>query len=165
MLASLPPEYGLYASLFPALIYWIFGTSHHVSIGAYAVISIMVANTISKLSDKYVPPVGFNSTANEINRLNNRTYIDTTNFLSDDPDTAKVIIASSQCLWIGLIHVMMGILRLGVISSYMSESLVGGFTAGSAFHVVTTQLSPLFGLKVPAYSGAFKIIKVKNLSI
>ena len=49
MLASLPSNNGIYTSLFPGLIYWIFGTSQHISIGAYAVVSMLVSNTVVKV--------------------------------------------------------------------------------------------------------------------
>ncbi len=43
MIAGLPPVYGLYASLFPLLIYAVFGTSRHLGIGPVAMDSLLVA--------------------------------------------------------------------------------------------------------------------------
>ena len=65
LLATLPPIYGLYTSFYPVIIYWIFGTSRQISIGTFAVISLMVAGTIADLESKYVPPVGFNASLNK----------------------------------------------------------------------------------------------------
>jgi sulfate anion transporter 6 len=160
LLALLPSVYGLYTSLFAGLVYWIFGTSHHISIGAYAVVSMLVGGTVSKLQSKYAPPEGFNSTLNEINRLNNLPFIDSSNFLDTNHNTALALIAASQCFWVGLIHFLMGALQLGFLSTYFSEPLVKGFTVASAFQVCTSQLKSIFGLQITTYHGSFSLIKV-----
>uniref|UniRef100_A0A914SKL0 SLC26A/SulP transporter domain-containing protein n=1 Tax=Parascaris equorum TaxID=6256 RepID=A0A914SKL0_PAREQ len=41
-LASLPPVYGMYSSFFASTVYMFFGTSRHISIGVFAVASMMV---------------------------------------------------------------------------------------------------------------------------
>jgi len=48
VMAGLPPIYGLYASIFPLIIYSIFGSSPHVAIGPIAVVCMMVKITIHK---------------------------------------------------------------------------------------------------------------------
>ena len=58
MLAGLPVQMGLYASLLPPLIYALFGTSKVLSVGPVSIAAIMVASAISSpLIQSYGSPV------------------------------------------------------------------------------------------------------------
>ena len=49
-LAGLPPQVGLYASIAPLLAYAAFGSSHALSVGPVAVVSLMTAGAVGALS-------------------------------------------------------------------------------------------------------------------
>lgn len=48
LLAGMPAKYGLYTSLFPVLVYFIFGTSRHVSLGTMALGSLFINAAIER---------------------------------------------------------------------------------------------------------------------
>lgn len=50
LLAGLPPEMGLYASILPLVLYALFGTSRALAVGPVAVVSLMTAAAIGKVS-------------------------------------------------------------------------------------------------------------------
>ena len=50
LLAGLPPEAGLYASIAPILLYAIFGTSRALAVGPVAVVSLMTAAAIGEVA-------------------------------------------------------------------------------------------------------------------
>lgn len=50
MLAGLPPEAGLYASIVPILLYSVFGTSRSLAVGPVAVVSLMTAAAIGEVT-------------------------------------------------------------------------------------------------------------------
>ena len=50
LLAGLPPEVGLYASVLPLLAYAIFGTSSALAVGPVAVVSLMTATAVGRLA-------------------------------------------------------------------------------------------------------------------
>lgn len=50
LLAGLPPEAGLYASILPLIAYALFGTSRALAVGPVAVISLMTASAISPIA-------------------------------------------------------------------------------------------------------------------
>ncbi|MFA7394189.1 MAG: sulfate permease [Pigmentiphaga sp.] len=55
MLAGLPPQAGLYASLLPLLAYAIFGSSRTLAVGPAAVTSLMTAAAVSQLAPEGSP--------------------------------------------------------------------------------------------------------------
>ncbi len=50
LLAGLPPEAGLYASIVPILLYAVFGTSRALAVGPVAVVSLMTASAIGQVA-------------------------------------------------------------------------------------------------------------------
>lgn len=55
LLAGLPPEVGLYASIAPLVLYGIFGTSRVLSVGPVAVVSLMTAAAVGELASVGTP--------------------------------------------------------------------------------------------------------------
>jgi SulP family sulfate permease len=52
LLAGLPPEAGIYASIVPILLYAIFGTSRALAVGPVAVVSLMTASAVGQVADQ-----------------------------------------------------------------------------------------------------------------
>ncbi len=52
MLAGLPPEVGIYASIAPILLYAVFGSSNALAVGPVAVVSLMTAAAISQVAEQ-----------------------------------------------------------------------------------------------------------------
>lgn len=50
LLAGLPPEMGLYASMLPIVLYAIFGTSRALAVGPVAVVSLLTVAAVSKVA-------------------------------------------------------------------------------------------------------------------
>uniref|UniRef100_A0A914XRQ6 SLC26A/SulP transporter domain-containing protein n=1 Tax=Panagrolaimus superbus TaxID=310955 RepID=A0A914XRQ6_9BILA len=130
-LANLPPVIGLYTSFLPALIYAFFGTCMHTSMGMFAIAALMVGNVVSR----EVP------NADEI--VANMTGGGTV-ALADRPDVQLVV---TLTFLVGLVMVVMSLLQIHVFASYLSDSLISGFTTAAAIHVVLSQAPPLLGLE------------------
>jgi SulP family sulfate permease len=52
LLAGLPPEAGLYASILPIILYAFFGTSRALAVGPVAVVSLMTAAALANIADQ-----------------------------------------------------------------------------------------------------------------
>ncbi|ESO89479.1 hypothetical protein LOTGIDRAFT_192974, partial [Lottia gigantea] len=154
MLADLPPVVGLYMSFFPPLIYFLFGTSKQISLGTVAVVSLMTGGVVSKMTTAWKAGGGGADADDEGYSLEEAQF--------------RIAIASSVGFVAGLIQVALGICRVGFVTTYMSDSLVSGFTTGAAVHVFTSQVKYALGIKIPRFGGLFQIINtyiaiIKNI--
>uniref|UniRef100_A0A8C8RWC8 Solute carrier family 26 member 5 n=1 Tax=Pelusios castaneus TaxID=367368 RepID=A0A8C8RWC8_9SAUR len=145
LLAALPPVFGLYSSFYPVFLYTFFGTSRHISIGTFAVISLMIGGVVVREA----PDEMFNIM--ESNSTNNTD-------LENARDAMRVKVAVAVTLLSGIIQLSLGLLRFGFVAIYLTEPLVRGFTTAAAVHVFTSQLKYLLGIKTKRYSGALSVV-------
>ncbi|KAM9361284.1 solute carrier family 26 member 6, like 1 [Symphorus nematophorus] len=145
LLASLPPVFGLYTSLYPAFIYIFFGTSRHISIGTFTVLSIMVGSVTERLA----PDVDFLKT----NGTNITAEVDIT-----ARDSYRVQVAAATTVLGGLIQVVLGLVKFGFVGTYLSEPLVRAYTTAAAAHAVVAQLKYIFGVSPTRFSGPLSLV-------
>lgn len=110
--------------------------------GTFAIVCLMTGKVVTEHSS--------------IEILQNGTTITTSQ--SSDPTErlyTNVEVATSVTFAVAAIQVAMYLLRLGIVSTLLSETLVNGFTCASAFHVVSSQLKDLLGLPVRKRRGYF----------
>ncbi|XP_062332312.1 solute carrier family 26 member 6, like [Osmerus eperlanus] len=145
LLASLPPVFGLYSSLYPTLVYLFFGTSRHNSIGTFTVVSIMVGSVTERLA----PDMNFLI----MNGTNVSAEVDIT-----ARDAYRVQVAATVTLLGGLIQVVLGLVKFGFVGTYLSEPLVRAYTTAAAFHAVVAQIKSLIGVSATRHVGPFSLV-------
>ncbi|EDV96650.1 solute carrier family 26 member 6 [Drosophila grimshawi] len=160
MLAGVSAGNGLYMAVFPVLVYMFLGTSKHISIGTFAVASMMtqkVVLTYANVDSNQIPTTTTPTTTTAMLQLANMTT--TTTMM---PPVENIIthleVATSLAFAVGIVNLLMSFFRLGTLASLLSEPLVNGFTTAAACHVVSAQLKDVVGIKVDRHKGAFKII-------
>ncbi|KAJ1349666.1 Sulfate transporter [Parelaphostrongylus tenuis] len=145
-LSGLRPVNGLYTSLFPAFFYMFFGTSRHVSLGVFAVVSLMSGSCNLRVS----------------NILKERLYNESlvTDFDDDTGYRISVAILTSLTLFVGLIQVAMALLRLDFLTAFLSDQVIGGFTTGAANTCVHCSTGQNFRSVSTSRSGPGKLFFV-----
>lgn len=145
LLGNVPPIFGIYMAFFPVLVYFIFGTSRHVSMGTFAIVCLMTGKVVS---DHATVEILQNGTARVLDTRLVETHGEITN----------VQVAVTVTFAVALIQLLMYLFRLGAVSSLLSDTLVSGFTCASAFHVVSSQLKDLLGLSIGKRRGNFSVV-------
>ncbi|XP_050304506.1 solute carrier family 26 member 6-like isoform X2 [Anthonomus grandis grandis] len=143
MLGNVPAVVGIYMAFFPVLIYFIFGTSKHNSMGTFSVACLMTGKAVIQFSD----PAYFTSTGSTVN-VDNSTTVEPTGY-------SPIEVATAVTFIVALFQLGMYFLRLGAASALLSETLVSGFTTGAAVHVLVSQVKDLLGLNLPKFKGYF----------
>lgn len=115
-LAKLDPQYGLYTSVVPPLIYAVMGSSREIAIGPVAVVSLL----LSSLCHKVVDP--------DLNHDGYRNFVFTVT------------------LFAGIFQVAFGVFRLGFLVDFLSHAALVGFMAGAAIMIGLQQLKGLLGI-------------------
>ncbi|KAM9215993.1 pendrin [Dugong dugon] len=145
LLAAVPVGYGLYSAFFPILTYFVFGTSRHISVGPFPVVSLMVGSVVLNMA----PDEHF---------ISNETTLNTTVIDFAARDKARVLIASTLTLLVGIIQLIFGGLQVGFIVRYLADPLIGGFTTAAAFQVLVSQLKIVLNVSTKSYNGVLSII-------
>ena len=165
ILAGVEPSVGMYMAFFPTLVYFIFGTSRHISMGTFAVISLMTAKVVQNYATitSDIPPIlthdnntfgTLSVTEETVNNLTGDMGLNMNEFYT------PIQVVTAVSMMTGIYQIIMCVLRLGTLSSLLSEPLVNGFTTAAAVHVAVSQIKDLLGITVPRHKGAFKIIFV-----
>ncbi|MDY6941828.1 MAG: sulfate permease [Pseudomonadota bacterium] len=116
MLAGLPPQTGLYASVAPPILYALLGTSRTLAVGPVSVAAIMVASVLSAPE-----------------------------FAGGGDYLTNAVVLAAEC---GLILLVLGTLRAGVLVNFISHPVLSGFTTGAAVLIMVSQLRHLTGIQL-----------------
>uniref|UniRef100_A0A5F8H188 Solute carrier family 26 member 7 n=1 Tax=Monodelphis domestica TaxID=13616 RepID=A0A5F8H188_MONDO len=151
ILSSVHPVFGLYGSLFPVIIYAIFGMGRHVATGTFALTSLISANAVERL----VPQASQNFT----------TYSNSGVLGLSEFEMQRIGVATAVTFLGGIIQVAMFVLHLGSATFLLTEPVISAMTTGAATHVVTSQVKFLLGLKMPYISGPLGFFYLSKLRL
>ncbi|XP_057731412.1 low affinity sulfate transporter 3 [Arachis stenosperma] len=115
-LAKLDPQYGLYTSVIPPVIYALMGSSREIAIGPVAVVSMLLSSLVPKVVDPDAHPIDYRN------------------------------LVFTVTLFAGIFQTAFGVLRLGFLVDFLSHAALVGFMAGAAIVIGLQQLKGLLGL-------------------
>ncbi|XP_028273709.1 sulfate anion transporter 1 isoform X2 [Parambassis ranga] len=164
LLAGVDPIYGLYTSFYANIIYFLMGTSRHVSVGIFSLMSLMVGQVV----DREVFLAGFDlnedstssSASNNVfngtlgtNITEGKVYTVELMGMQCGKEYYAISVAAAVTFLAGVYQVMMAVFRLGFVSVYLSSPMLDGFATGASFTILTVQAKYLLGLKIPRHQG------------
>jgi SulP family sulfate permease len=115
--AGLPAQFGLYTLVASLLVYALFGSSRHLSVGATSATAALIASTV----------IAVGATTSDM-----ATYS---------------AYAVALVLVVGVVFLVAGVARLGWVTQFLSKPVMDGFVTGLAIFVAVGQLNKLFGVE------------------
>lgn len=117
LVAGLPPQVGLYASLLPLAVYALLGSSRYLSVGPSALLSLLIVTQVAAWAE---------------------------------PGSSRYLaFAMATALIAGAMQIAMGAARLGVLTNFLSQPVLSGFTSGAACLIALSQVKHLLGVSIP----------------
>nr|AKN21605.1 slc26a-1 [Schmidtea mediterranea] len=153
LLANLTPIFGLYTAFFSAMLYPVFGGSHHMAAGAQGVVSLLIGGGTTKIIKEMASGTECNLTITKHAQETNGSIIYCDAIIAQ----RKIEIAITITFMVGLIQCILGICRFGFLTNYLSDPLIGGYTTAAACSVVLSQLPVMMGFKIHSDSGIFSM--------
>jgi len=132
-IAGMPPIYGLFTAILPAIIGSLLGSSHQLITGPTNAIALVTAGVLVTATGR--------------------------------ADFIEIVFALA--LISGTIQLILGLLRLGGIIRFVSNSVLTGFLTGASLLIIVNQMSSLLGLpRVIATETPFIVLElVHNLPL
>ncbi|KAM3275642.1 hypothetical protein ACQJBY_044168 [Aegilops geniculata] len=115
-LANLDPQYGLYSSFIPPLIYAAMGSSRDIAIGPVAVVSLLIGSLLQA----------------EVDHVKNKEEY--------------MRLAFTATFFAGITQAALGFLRLGFLIEFLSHAAIVGFMGGAAITIALQQLKYVLGI-------------------
>uniref|UniRef100_A0A672MJ99 Solute carrier family 26 member 2 n=1 Tax=Sinocyclocheilus grahami TaxID=75366 RepID=A0A672MJ99_SINGR len=151
LLAEQDPIYGLYTSFFASIIYTLLGTSRHISVGMFGVLCLLVGQVV----ERELTLAGYPSDTNQTTLGN----VDNSTGPVCDRSCYAVMVAATLTFTAGVYQVLMGLLQVGFVSVYLSDSLLSGFATGASLTILTSQIKYFLGLHLPRVQGWGLLLK------
>ncbi|XP_019325878.1 PREDICTED: testis anion transporter 1 [Aptenodytes forsteri] len=140
----LPNINGFLSAFCCSMTYVIFGTSHHISVGSFSILNVVVTNILKSLN--------FNQTLSSNGSLDN--FSDPT-FMKDYMEA--LTLTASITLLTGIIQLLLGCFCLGFVTTYVPKTLIDAYLTAAALHVIVSQFTFIFDVMLDFYKGPLDI--------
>nr|XP_013052493.2 testis anion transporter 1 isoform X4 [Anser cygnoides] len=123
-----------------SMLYVIFGTSHHISVGSFSILNLVVKNILKSFN--------FNETLSFNGSVDNFS----------DPTLPKgymeaLTLTASVTFLTGIIQLLLGCFCLGFVTKYLPKTLVDAYLTAAALHVIVSQFIFIFGVMLDFHKG------------